>query len=161
MVVSELSHGEKDKYHMNSLTSAVYRNKLIDAGHRLVFTRGKGASKVAIVIKNPPAREVDKRPGFDSWAGKIPWRRKWQLSPIFLPGKLHREKSLAGCSSWGFRASDKSEVTQHTHRGQGGWRVNKIGEGVNYTVMNRNQTCGGDRFLVSRDVKLQCYSPET
>ena len=61
MMVSELSHGEKDKYHMNSLTSAVYRNKLIDAGHGLVFTRGKGAPKVAIVIKNPPAKEVDIR----------------------------------------------------------------------------------------------------
>ena len=30
-----------------------------------------------------------KRPGFDSWVGKIPWRRKWQLTPVFLPGESH------------------------------------------------------------------------
>ena len=30
-----------------------------------------------------------KRPGFHPWAGKIPWRKKWQPSPVFLPGESH------------------------------------------------------------------------
>ena len=34
------------------------------------------------------------RPGFDSWVGKIPWRRKWQPTPVFLPGKSHGRRSL-------------------------------------------------------------------
>ena len=34
--------------------------------------------------------------GFDPYVGKIPWRRKWQTIPIFLPGKTHREGRLAG-----------------------------------------------------------------
>ena len=32
---------------------------------------------------------------------KIPWRRKWQPAPVFLPGKFHRQRSLAGYSPWG------------------------------------------------------------
>ena len=37
---------------------------------------------------------------FDSWVRKIPWRRTWQLTPVFLPGKSHGQKSLAGYSPW-------------------------------------------------------------
>ena len=42
-----------------------------------------------------------KRLGFDPWAGKIPWSRKWQPTPGFLPGKSHGQRSLAGYSPWG------------------------------------------------------------
>ena len=38
--------------------------------------------------------------GFDSWVGKISWKRKWQPTPVFLPGKLHEQRSLAGYSLW-------------------------------------------------------------
>ena len=37
-----------------------------------------------------------KRHVFDPWVGKIPWRRKWQPTPIFLPGKSHAHRSLTG-----------------------------------------------------------------
>ena len=37
---------------------------------------------------------------FDSWVRKIPWRRKWQSTPVFLPGKSHEQRSLAGHSPW-------------------------------------------------------------
>ena len=40
------------------------------------------------------------RHGFDPWAGKIPWRRKWQPTPVFLSGKSHGQRSLAGYSPW-------------------------------------------------------------
>ena len=36
-----------------------------------------------------------------SWVGKIPWRRKWHPTPVFLPGKSHGQRSLAGYSPWG------------------------------------------------------------
>ena len=39
-----------------------------------------------------------KRYGFDPWVGKIPWRRKWQPTPVFLPGESHGSQSLAGYS---------------------------------------------------------------
>ena len=42
-----------------------------------------------------------RRCGFDPWVGKIPWRRKWQPTPIFLPGKSHGQRSLEGYSPQG------------------------------------------------------------
>ena len=48
------------------------------------------------------------------WVGKIIWRRKWQSTPIFLPGKSHGQRSLAGYNPWGRKESDTSEVTKHT-----------------------------------------------
>ena len=36
------------------------------------------------------------RPGFDPWVGKIPWRRKWQPTPVLLPGESHGRRSLGG-----------------------------------------------------------------
>ena len=39
-----------------------------------------------------------RRPGFDPWLGKIPWRREWQPVPVILPGKSHGQRSLAGYS---------------------------------------------------------------
>ena len=36
------------------------------------------------------------RPGFDPWVWKIPWRRKWQPTPVLLPGRFHGWRSLAG-----------------------------------------------------------------
>ena len=50
-----------------------------------------------------------KRSGFDPWVGKIPWSRKWQPTPLFLPGTFHGQRSLAGCSVWGHRESDMTE----------------------------------------------------
>ena len=39
----------------------------------------------------------------DPWLGKIPWKRKWQATPIFLPGKCHGQRNLAGYSPWDCR----------------------------------------------------------
>ena len=47
---------------------------------------------------------------FDPWVGKIPWRRKWQPTSLFLPGESHGQRSLAGYSPWGHRESDTTEA---------------------------------------------------
>ena len=44
-----------------------------------------------------------KRCGFHPWVGKIPWRRAWQPTPVFLPGESHGWRGLAGYSPWGRR----------------------------------------------------------
>ena len=44
-----------------------------------------------------------RRRRFSFWVSKIPWRKKWQPSPVFLPGKSHGQRSLAGCSAWGHK----------------------------------------------------------
>ena len=48
---------------------------------------------------------------FDSWVGKIPWRRKWQPTPIFLPGESHGQRSLADYSPWHRKESGMMEAT--------------------------------------------------
>ena len=49
---------------------------------------------------------------FDPWVGKISWRRKWQPTPVFLSGKSHGQRSLAGYSPWGHKEPDTIE---HAH----------------------------------------------
>ena len=44
-----------------------------------------------------------RRPGFDPWVGNIPWRRKWQPTPVPLLGESHGQRSLMGYSPWGHR----------------------------------------------------------
>ena len=58
-----------------------------------------------------PVQETGIR--FCPWAGKIPWRRKWQPTPVFLPGEFHGQKSLAGYSLWGRKELDMTEGTLH------------------------------------------------
>ena len=49
-------------------------------------------------------------PSLIPWVGKIPWRREWQPSPVFLPGEFHGQRSLAGYSPWGCKVSDTTEL---------------------------------------------------
>ena len=55
-----------------------------------------------------------KRCEFDPCVGKIPWSRKWHPTPVFLPGKLHGQRSLVGCRPRGHKELDTTEHT-HTH----------------------------------------------
>ena len=47
-----------------------------------------------------------RRCGFVPWVGRIPWKRKWQPTPVFWPGESHEQKSLAGYSPRGCRESN-------------------------------------------------------
>ena len=49
------------------------------------------------------------RLGFDSWVREIPWRRKWQPPPVFLPGESHGKKSLVGYCPWGHKELHAAE----------------------------------------------------
>ena len=67
------------------------------------------------VGKSSPANVGDTRHGFSSWVGEIPWRKKWQPTPVSLPGKCHGQRSLAGCSPWPHRESGTTErLTRQT-----------------------------------------------
>ena len=56
-----------------------------------------------------------KRRGFDPCVRKIPWRKEWQPTPVFLPGESHGQRSLAGYSPWDSKESDTTEQLTHTH----------------------------------------------
>ena len=51
--------------------------------------------------KNSPCQW--RRGGFNLWVRKIPWRRKWQPTPVFCPGKSNGQRSLAGYGPWGHK----------------------------------------------------------
>ena len=70
------------------------------------------ASLVAQPVKNPPAVQET---GFNPWVGKIPWRRKWQPTPVSLPGKSHGHQSLVGCSPWGGKELGMTEQLTLTY----------------------------------------------
>ena len=53
-----------------------------------------------------------KRHGFDPRVWKMPWKRKWQPTPVHLPGKFYGQRSLVGYIPWGPKESD---TTEHTH----------------------------------------------
>ena len=52
-----------------------------------------------------------KRRRFNPWIGKIPWRRAWQPTSVFLPGDSHGQRSLVGYSPEGQKELDTTEVT--------------------------------------------------
>ena len=64
-------------------------------------------SLVSQMVKNSPA--MQERPKLNLWFGKIPWRREWQPTPVFLPGKSRELRSLVGYSPWSRRQSDMTE----------------------------------------------------
>ena len=69
-----------------------------------------GASQVVLVVRNPPACRRHKRHGFDPWVGKIPWRRKWQSTLVFLLRKSYGQRNLVGYSPGGFKEVETAEL---------------------------------------------------
>ena len=71
---------------------------------------------VSIVVNGLPGGSDGKesacqgrKPGFDPWVGKIPWRREWLSTPVFLGGKSHRQRRVLGCSPWACKEWDTTQ----------------------------------------------------
>ena len=75
------------------------------------------SSQVDLAVENPPANARDiMRHRFDIWVGTIPWRRKWQPTPVFLPRESHGQRSLVGYSPQGCKELDTTErLSMHAH----------------------------------------------
>ena len=62
---------------------------------------------MALAVKNPPVNAGGIRvKGLIPGLRRFPWRRKWQPTPVFLPGESHGQRSLAGYSLWGHKETD-------------------------------------------------------
>ena len=67
---------------------------------------------MVLVVKNQPANAGEARDiGSIPVSARDPWRRKWQPTPVFLPGESHGQRSLAGYSPWHRKESNISEHT--------------------------------------------------
>ena len=64
-------------------------------------------------------------PGFNPWVGKVPWRRKWQPTPVFLPGESHGQRSLVDYRPWGCKESDMTEQLSMEGNIPFGWNLRK------------------------------------
>ena len=83
-----------------------------------------------------------RRPGFDPWAGKIPWRRAWQATPVLLPGEFRGQRSLADYNSWGHRVNQDRSDLAHMQL-QSNW------------MFGGNLPCGNRRAQLLTSVALQ------
>ena len=77
-----------------------------------------------------------RRPGFDPWVGKIPWRRKWQPTPVFLPGKSYGQRRLVGYSPWSHKRVGHNLVTKWQHE-----NVKKQEDSQNITELGMRINC--------------------
>ena len=107
-----LSHNTDFK--TKSLTD-IFKHLLLIKGSS---TRKTAQSDIVYTYQGFPGGSSGKEPtlqcsscGFDSWVGKIPWRKEWQPTPVFLPGEFHGQRSLVGYSPWGCKESDMTEAT--------------------------------------------------
>ena len=88
-----LSHLEKSLGHWS-----VYLVNHKNSNLRGIYCLGLGLPRWLSAKLTRQCRRC--RYGLDPWVGKIPWRRKWQPAPIFLPGKFHGQRSLVGYSPY-------------------------------------------------------------
>ena len=76
--------------------------------------QGHGVFPAGSVGKESACNTGDNRScRFSFWVGKIPWRRAWQPTPVFLPREFHGQRSLVGQGLYGGKESDTTEVTEH------------------------------------------------
>ena len=66
---------------------------------------------MVLVVKNSAANIGDKRCGFDPWVKKIPWKRAWQPTLVFVLEESSGQSSLVGYSPWGCKELDMTEAT--------------------------------------------------
>ena len=66
-----------------------------------------------------------RRCGLNPWLAETPWRRKWQPTPVFLPGRFHGQRSLAGYSPWGHKRIRHDLATKQQQPLIQSWRKEK------------------------------------
>ena len=111
-------HTQNEKNITNSFTNKII-HKII--GGFCIELHHVRASQMALVLKKPLANTGDvKRWGFNPWVRKIPWRRAWQPTTVFLQRESHRQRSLAGYSPNGWRVGhDWNDLSwMHAQNGQ-------------------------------------------
>ena len=86
-------------------------------GASLSLRRGREAWGGASVKESACQSKKHKKCGFNPWVRKILWKRKWQSTPVFLPGKSHGQRNLVGYSPWGLKESDMTDhIQMHTEK---------------------------------------------
>ena len=115
-------------------------------GLNMLFPGGASGKESALQYRSHRTCE------FDPWVMQIPWRRKWQPTPVFLHGKLHGQRSLAGYSPWGHRESVSNRTfmaSPHNSNPQI-WKTQSELSPVSPHVRNSPQSIADDRMEPAR-----------
>ena len=114
---------------VQSLSSNIYCSRNVQISLKICNTKSKRIPSLADSYIKPPRKSnmgfpsssgsnaiplQSRRPRIDSWVGKIPWIRKWQPTPVFVPGEFRGQMSLEGYSPWGRKELDTPERLTHT-----------------------------------------------
>ena len=82
------------------------------------------------MVKNLPIMQEVQETWFDPWVGKIPWRREWQPTPVFLPGEFNGQKSLVG-TVHGIKKSRTQLSSYHFHFQKEVMNIEKVSDNIN------------------------------
>ena len=74
-----------------------------------LLTQDLGSAPAWPLLAQALALWERRRARLDPWHGKLLYRREWLPTPVFLPGELHEQRSLAGYSPWGLKETDTTE----------------------------------------------------
>ena len=103
-------------YCKNNISSFFFKLQTSIKKHPRKIKTFHGNSRVLSMAQSPFGGSVSKEPACNAGdlgsipgLGRSPWRRKWQPTPVFLPGKFHGQRSLAGYNPWGHKESDTAE----------------------------------------------------
>ena len=113
------------------------------------FSGGSGSKESA------PCR----RPRFNPWVGKIPWRWKWQPTPVFLLGESHGWRTPAGYSPQGRKESDTTEQLHFTLSGFQNCKCTVVREGENKPAVGWWQEPGNQQGLILSLSLKECAPP--
>ena len=112
-------HWHQQKSHLHHLTSkSLQQPPYHSATCTLQFTFSTTAKHFPWWLRQQRICLQCRRPGFDPWAGKMPWRRRWLPTPVFLPGESNEQRSLVGYSPWDNKESDTTEQLTLFHYSQ-------------------------------------------
>ena len=112
-------HSTTDRWRMNISSNMNYRNIFVvydDLNGKEIHKRGDTYVYIAGFPWWLSRKESTCKTGgcgFYPWVGKIPWRKKWQPIPVFLPGKSHGQRNLGGLPSIGLQVSDTTWQLNH------------------------------------------------
>ena len=135
----------------SSLMQDTFNEELLCAGHKRCWGNNDEEASWASLVAQSEKTLQYRRPGFDPWFGKIPWRRKWLTHSSILAWKISWTQEPGGLQSWGGKESGTTERLTLAltlcagHRGAAGTMVRKpLSPLGDYSLMEQRESQAGE-----------------
>ena len=116
--------------HLKSYSKRKATHHIKENAHKII--RGLQSRRASLVAQTVKKICLQCRPGFDPWVGKIPWKRKWQPTPVFLPREFHGQEEPTGLQSMRSQGVTHNWATNTSHgrnlisQRKAGWHVQNV-----------------------------------